>query len=89
MSNGAKIAALTKFKSSAPNLMRQSPTRLLVVYDVVVKTPDVPQVPLIINYGTRPNLSTLVCGTDVFGTCQISQRPSKNMPIGTCTSGAF
>lgn len=52
MNNGAKLAALNKFKSSMPGMMRQMPTKLLIVYDVVVKTPDVPQVPLIINYGT-------------------------------------
>lgn len=58
MSNGAKLAALNKFKNPTPGMMRQLPARLLVVYDVVVKTPDVPQVPLIINYGTPSYLST-------------------------------
>lgn len=33
-------------------MMRQATTKVLVVYDVQVKTPDVNQVPLIINYGT-------------------------------------
>ena len=51
MNGGAKLAALNKFKSPMPGMMRQMPTKLLIVYDVVVKTPDVPQVPLIINYG--------------------------------------
>ncbi|KAF7800012.1 hypothetical protein EIP86_011255 [Pleurotus ostreatoroseus] len=50
MNGGAKLAALNKFKSPMPGMMRQMPTKLLIVYDVVVKTPDVPQVPLIINY---------------------------------------
>lgn len=52
MNGGAKLAALNKFKSPMPGMMRQMPTKLLIVYDVVVKTPDVPQVPLVINYGT-------------------------------------
>ena len=32
-------------------MMRQATTKILVVYDVQVKTPDINQVPLIINYG--------------------------------------
>ena len=31
--------------------MRQPTTKVLVVYDVQVKTPEVSQIPLIINYG--------------------------------------
>ena len=60
MSNGAKLAALNKFKSPSPGMMRQVPTKLLVVYDVVVKTPEVPQVPLIINYGMVCLISMIV-----------------------------
>ncbi|THG94004.1 hypothetical protein EW026_g7376 [Hermanssonia centrifuga] len=45
-----KLAALNKFRSPTPGMMRQSSTRVLVVYDVVFKTPEVPWVPLVINY---------------------------------------
>jgi len=31
--------------------VRPTPTKVLVVYDVQVKTPDVSQVPLVLNYG--------------------------------------
>ena len=31
--------------------MRPTPTKVLVVYDVQVKTPEVSQVPLVLNYG--------------------------------------
>lgn len=50
MNNGTKLAAINKFRNSSSSVMRQSPMRVLVVYDVQVKSPDVPQVPLIINY---------------------------------------
>ncbi|KAF9452493.1 hypothetical protein P691DRAFT_756415 [Macrolepiota fuliginosa MF-IS2] len=51
MNNGTKLAAINKFRGSAGStLMRQSPTRVLVAYDVQVKSPEVPHVPLIINY---------------------------------------
>ena len=79
MSNGAKLAALNKFKSPTPGMMRQVPMRLLIVYDVIVKTPDVPQVPLIINYGKRYLVNR---GLLTLTSCQICQRLSKNMPIG-------
>ncbi|KAJ3002629.1 hypothetical protein NUW54_g5748 [Trametes sanguinea] len=48
MNAGAKLAALNKFRGSPS--MRAPQTRVLVVYDVQVKTPDVSQVPLVINY---------------------------------------
>ena len=51
MNGDAKLAAFNKFKSPMPGMIRQMPTKLLIVYDVVVKAPDVPKVPLIINYG--------------------------------------
>lgn len=51
MNNGTKLAAINKFRGPASGLMRQSPTRVLVVYDVQVKSPEVPHVPLVINYG--------------------------------------
>ena len=51
MNAGAKLAALNKFRSPPTGLMRQPTTKVLVVYDVQVKTPEVSQIPLIINYG--------------------------------------
>lgn len=53
MNNGTKLAAINKFRGPTSGLTRQSPTRVLVVYDVQVKSPEVPHVPLVINYG-RP-----------------------------------
>ncbi|TDL29334.1 hypothetical protein BD410DRAFT_779720 [Rickenella mellea] len=52
MNAGTKLAALNKFRGSASSIMRQPPpaTKVLVVYDVQVKAPDVFQVPLVINY---------------------------------------
>ncbi|KAF8639446.1 hypothetical protein AX16_010301 [Volvariella volvacea WC 439] len=50
MTSAAKLSALNKFRSPAPAIMRQTPAKVLVVYDVQVKPPDVPHVPLIINY---------------------------------------
>ena len=52
MNAGTKLAALNKFRGSQSIMMRQQPvTKVLVVYDVQVKAPDVFQVPLVINYG--------------------------------------
>ncbi|EKM59718.1 uncharacterized protein PHACADRAFT_250398 [Phanerochaete carnosa HHB-10118-sp] len=50
INTGAKLGALNKFRNGAAGLMRQPSTKVLVVYDVVIKTGDVPQVPLVINY---------------------------------------
>ncbi|KAG1833069.1 hypothetical protein EV424DRAFT_1366959 [Suillus variegatus] len=50
MNAGTKLAALNKFKSSASVMMREPVTKVLVVNDVQVKTPEVSHVPLIINY---------------------------------------
>ncbi|OSX60355.1 hypothetical protein POSPLADRAFT_1171425 [Postia placenta MAD-698-R-SB12] len=50
MNAGAKLAALNKFRSPSNGIMRQSTTKVLVVYDVQVKSPEVSQIPLIINY---------------------------------------
>ena len=53
MNNGAKLAAINKFRTSAAvALMRQAPTKVLVVYDVQIKSTEVPHVPLVINYGS-------------------------------------
>ena len=51
MSSGNKLAALNKFRSVGTNVLRSTTTKVLVVYDVQVKTPEVSQVPLIVNYG--------------------------------------
>lgn len=50
MNAGTKLAALNKFKSSASVMMREPVTKVLIVNDVQVKTPEVSHVPLIINY---------------------------------------
>lgn len=51
MNAGTKLAALNKFRGSTGSIMRQPAIKVLVVYDVQVKAPDVFQVPLVINYG--------------------------------------
>ncbi|KAL1738467.1 P-loop containing nucleoside triphosphate hydrolase protein [Schizophyllum fasciatum] len=51
MNAGTKLAALNKFRSTASVLMRPSNAKILVVYDVQVKTNEVSHVPLIVNYG--------------------------------------
>lgn len=51
MNAGTKLAALNKFRGSSSMIMRQPATKVLVVYDVQVKSPEVVHVPLIINYG--------------------------------------
>ncbi len=51
MNAGTKLAALDKFRSPSTGIIKQSSAKVLVVYDVVVKAPDVQQVPLVINYG--------------------------------------
>jgi len=48
MNAATKLAALNKFRNSNP--VRQPATKVLVVYDVPVKTTEVSHVPLIINY---------------------------------------
>ncbi|TCD71350.1 hypothetical protein EIP91_011121 [Steccherinum ochraceum] len=52
MNAGTKLAALNKFRSppTPTGVIRQTTTKILVVYDVQVKPPEVAQVPLIINY---------------------------------------
>ncbi|KAK2466163.1 hypothetical protein APHAL10511_001805 [Amanita phalloides] len=49
MNAATKLAALNKFKNLNP-VLRQPPAKVLVVYDVPVKTPEVSHVSLIINY---------------------------------------
>lgn len=50
MNAGTKLAALNKFRAPGPSIMTRSTTKILVVYDVQVKSPEVPHVPLVINY---------------------------------------
>ncbi|CAE7106008.1 unnamed protein product [Rhizoctonia solani] len=54
MNSTARLASLNKFRGSSPNGTTSNgarqPMRVLIVYDVPVKAPDVFQVPLVINY---------------------------------------
>jgi len=56
-----KLAALNKYRSAGSAMPRPVQVKVLVVYDVQIK--DVPQVPLIVNYGmfysllSRPSLT--------------------------------
>ncbi|TFK56010.1 hypothetical protein OE88DRAFT_1621833 [Heliocybe sulcata] len=50
MNAGTKLAALNKFRTSTSSIMRQPTTKVLVVYDVQVKAPEVSHIPLVINY---------------------------------------
>ncbi|KZT26875.1 hypothetical protein NEOLEDRAFT_1155268 [Neolentinus lepideus HHB14362 ss-1] len=50
MNAGTKLAALNKFRTSTSSIMRQPATKVLVVYDVQVKAPEVSHIPLVINY---------------------------------------
>jgi hypothetical protein len=51
MGSNNKLAALNKFRSVGASSLRPAPAKVLVVYDVQVKTPEVSQVPLVVNYG--------------------------------------
>jgi len=81
MNAATKLAALNRFRNLPTGLMRQSTTKVLVVYDVQVKNPEVPHVPLIINYGEFHEIVFLV----IFlrPSFQICRRLSKSMRIGT------
>ena len=61
MSAGTKLAALNQFRSPSTGIMRQTSVKILVVYDVVVKSPDVQQVPLVINYGMFHDFCLVAC----------------------------
>lgn len=51
MNSGAKMAAFHKFRGNNSIMMKQQPvSRVLVVFDVQIKSSDVFQVPLVINY---------------------------------------
>jgi hypothetical protein len=51
MNAATKLSALNRFRSAAAGLVRQLTTKILVVYDVQIKNPEVSHVPLVINYG--------------------------------------
>ena len=77
MNAGTKVAALNKFRGGS-TMIRQPTTKILVVFDVQVKSPDVFQVPLVINYGRCSCfklLHRLYC-------LQISRRLWRTMLIG-------
>lgn len=79
MNAGAKLAALNKFRAT-PAIMCPTATKVLVVYDVQVKTPEVSQIPLVINYGALSShllLDTILCIPH-----QICPKLSKNTRTG-------
>jgi translation initiation factor 4A len=57
MNAGTKLAALNKFRNANSTIIRQPTTKVLVVYDVQVKSPEVSHIPLIINYGRQSRRS--------------------------------
>ena len=75
MNNPARLGALNKFKSPAPGILRQTPTRVLVIYDVVVKVPEVPHVPLIVNYGKDLPLILFGWIIDCVCSCETTDLP--------------
>lgn len=52
MSPNTKTSSLNKFRSATP-VQGRFPTKVLVVYDVQVKAPDILHAPLVINYGAQ------------------------------------
>ncbi|KAG8712073.1 hypothetical protein FRC11_001099 [Ceratobasidium sp. 423] len=63
MNSTAKLTSLNKFRGSSPNGTTngaRQPMRVLIVYDVPVKAPDVFQVPLVVNYGRAVDLPKAV-----------------------------
>jgi superfamily II DNA/RNA helicase len=59
MNSATKLAALNKFRTPASVTMRQPSPKVLVVYDIQIKSPEVPHVPLVINYGDCLNNARL------------------------------
>ena len=88
MNAATKLAALSKFRGTPNALMRQQQTRVLIVYDVQLKAPDVAQVPLVINYGTYLSLFKRHVPDDELSV-QTFLKPSKNMLIGKLLSVSF
>lgn len=58
MNASTKLAAINKFRGASTSLVRQPSAKVLLVYDVVVKAPEVQQVPLVINYGMSQGSSS-------------------------------
>jgi translation initiation factor 4A len=54
MNASVRMTSLNKFRAapSTGNAMRPAPIKVLVIYDVQVKAPDVFQIPFIVNFGT-------------------------------------
>jgi translation initiation factor 4A len=74
MNAATKLSTLNRFRSQATGLGRQLTTKVLVVYDVQVKNPEVPHVPIIINYGkftlrilpySHPNYADAIARSDL------------------------
>lgn len=85
MNAATKLSALNRFRIPAAGVVRQLATKILVVYDVQIKNPEVPHVPLIINYGKHPSQSdsgTRMIDADMIALYKICRRPSKNTHIG-------
>jgi len=78
MNAGTKVAALNKFRGGS-TMIRQPTTKILVVFDVQVKSPDVFQVPLVINYGRYSFFHQLLHHLYCF---QIFRRLWRTMLIG-------
>ena len=81
MNAATKLAALNRFRNTPAGLMRQSATKVLVVYDVQVKNPEVPHVPLIINYGEFLRIVSFVRSLRL--SCQTCRKLSRSTRIGT------
>jgi hypothetical protein len=84
MNAATKLSALNRFRIPAAGVVRQLATKILVVYDVQIKNPEVPHVPLIINYGKQPpsDSGTRMIDADMIALYKICRRPSKNTHIG-------
>ncbi|PPQ79556.1 hypothetical protein CVT25_003438 [Psilocybe cyanescens] len=50
MNAPTRVTALNKFRTSSSVVLRQPSTKILVVYDIQLKSNEVPHVPLVINY---------------------------------------
>jgi hypothetical protein len=54
MNTVTRMAALNKFRT-ASTILRQTNMKVLVVYDVQLKTGETPHISLVINYGELPS----------------------------------
>lgn len=50
MNNATRVAALNKFRT-ASTILRQTNMKVLVVYDIQLKSGEFPHIALVINYG--------------------------------------